>query len=116
VVGQLASPRSFGVEWKFYPRDKEPFVPRTASVCNFALVIEVKSHDPSGVRLDGKVASVRYIRNGRATWECVTEKNRLQMFEFKKYLGRHGLDQIHVQDIILFTGLRESDQPCIRTS
>lgn len=74
-------------------------------------MIEVKSHDASGVRFDGKVASVRYIRNGRATWECVTEKNRLQMFEFKKYLGRHGLDHVHVQDLILFTGLRENDLP-----
>ncbi|HZR75123.1 RNA helicase [Bradyrhizobium sp.] len=111
VIGQLAAPRSFDVEWKFYPRDAEPFVPRTASVRNFALVMEVKSHDASGVRFAGKVASVRYIRNGRATWECVTEKNRLQMFEFKKYLGRHGVDQIHVQDLILFTGLRESDLP-----
>lgn len=111
VVGQFASPRAFDVEWKFYPRDMEPFVPKAASVRNFALVIEVKSHDASGVRFDDKVASVRYIRNGRATWECVTEKNRLQMFEFKKYLGRHGLDQIHVQDLILFTGLRESDLP-----
>lgn len=111
VVGQFASQRAFDVEWKFYPRDMEPFVPKTASVRNFALVIEVKSHDASGVRFDGKVASVRYIRNGRATWECVTEKNRLQMFEFKKYLGRHSLDQVHVQDLILFTGLRESDLP-----
>jgi hypothetical protein len=111
VVGQLAAPRSFDVEWKFYPRDADPFVPRTASIRNFALVIEAKSHDASGIRFDGKVASVRYIRNGRAIWECVTEKNRLQMFEFKKYLGRHGLDQIHVQDLILFTGLRESDLP-----
>ncbi len=111
VVGQFASPRAFDVEWKFYPRDMEPFVPKTASVRNFALVIEAKSHDALGVRFEGKVASVRYIRNGKATWECVTEKNRLQMFEFKKYLGRHGVDQVHVQDLILFTGLRESDLP-----
>jgi len=33
-------------------------------------------------------------------------EERLQMFEFKKYLGRHGLDQIHVQDLILFSSLR----------
>ncbi len=111
VVGQFAEARAFDVEWKFYPRDVEPFVPKTVSVRNFALVIEVKSHDASGVRFDGKVASVRYARNGKATWECVTEKNRLQMFEFKKYLGRRGLDRIHVQDLILFTGLRESDLP-----
>ena len=111
VVGQFAEPRGFDVEWKFYPRDAEPFVPRTVTVRNFALVIEVKSHDASGVHFDGKVASVRYLRNGKATWECVTEKNRLQMFEFKKYLGRRGLDRLHVQDLVLLTGLRESDLP-----
>src|SRR5690348_6132919 len=32
VVGQLAEPRDFDVEWKFYPKDGEPFVPRLARV------------------------------------------------------------------------------------
>jgi hypothetical protein len=111
VVCSLATARPFDVELQFFPRDGDPFGPRNASVKNFALVIEVKSHDASGVRFDGKVASVRYLRAGKAVWECVTEKNRTQMFEFKKYLARQGLDQIHVQDIILFAGLRESDLP-----
>jgi len=111
VIGSFATARRFDVEFQFFPRDGDPFVPRSASVRNFALVIEVKSHDASGVRFDGKVASVRYLRAGKAVWECVTEKNRTQMFEFKKYLARQGLDQIHVQDVILFTGLRESDLP-----
>jgi hypothetical protein len=111
VIGSFTTARAFDVEFQFYPREGDPFVPRSASVKNFALVIEVKSHDASGVRFDGRVASVRYLRAGKAVWECVTEKNRTQMFEFKKYLGRQGLDQIHVQDIVLFTGLRESDLP-----
>jgi hypothetical protein len=111
VIGHFSAPREFDVEWQFYPRDAEPFVPRNATVRNFALVVEVKSHDASGVRFEGTVASVRYFRNGKETWDCVTEKNRLQMFEFKKYLGRHGLDNLHVQDLVLFTGLRESDLP-----
>nr|WP_295238173.1 AAA family ATPase [uncultured Brevundimonas sp.] len=111
VIGRFAKARAFDVEWRFCPRDEEPFVPKQATVRNFALVVEVKSHDASGVRFQNKVASVRYTRHGRATWECVTEKNRLQMFEFKKYLGRHGVDRIHVQDLILFTGLRETDFP-----
>ena len=111
VVGSFATARTFDVEFQFYPREGDPFVPRGASIKNFAWVIEVKSHDASGVRFDGRVASVRYLRAGKAVWECVTEKNRTQMFEFKKYLARQGLDQFHVQDIILFTGLRESDLP-----
>lgn len=111
VIGRFAKAKAFDVEWRFYPRDEEPFVPKQATVRNFALVVEVKSHDASGVRFQNKLASVRYTRNGKATWECVTEKNRLQMFEFKKYLGRHGVDRIHVQDLILFTGLRETDLP-----
>jgi hypothetical protein len=111
VIGRFSAPRPFDIEFQFYPRDGDPFVPRSASIANFALVIEVKSHDASGVRFENKVASVRYIRNGRAVWECVTEKNRMQMFEFKKYLGRQGLGKVHVQDLVLFTGLRESDLP-----
>jgi hypothetical protein len=94
VVGQFAEPREFDVEWKFYPKGEESFVPRRARIRNFALVIEEKSHDASGVRFEDKVASVRYVRNGRPSWDCVTEKNRLQMFEFKKYLSRRGIDRI----------------------
>ncbi|MDH2089143.1 RNA helicase [Rhizobium pusense] len=111
VVGLFDEPREFAVEYKFYPREGEPFAPRQAWVKNFALVIEVKSHDAGGVKFDDKVAFVRYSRSGSSRWECVTEKNRTQMFEFKKYLGRHGLDRVHVQDLILFTGLREVDLP-----
>jgi hypothetical protein len=111
VIGSFAAPRPFDVEFAFHPRDEEPFVPKGASVKNFALVIEVKSHDATGVRFENRVASVRYVRNGRSTWECVTEKNRTQMFEFKKYLSRHGIERLHVQDLILFTGVRESDLP-----
>lgn len=111
VIGNFNPARPFDVEYKFYPRNEEPFVPSSASVKNFALVIEVKSHDATGVRFDNRVASVRYVGSRRSTWECVTEKNRTQMFEFKKYLIRHGVERIHVQDLVLFTGLRESDLP-----
>lgn len=111
VIGSFATPRSFDVEFPFYPRDDDPFVPRNATIKNFALVIEVKSHNATGIRFENCVASVRYTRNGRTTWECVTEKNRTQMFEFKKYLARQGVERLHVQDLILFTGLRESDLP-----
>lgn len=111
VIGTFAEPRAFDVEWKFYPRDGEPFLPKVAKVRNFALVIEVKSHDATGVRFENAVASVRYVRNGQVSWECVTEKNRNQMFDFKKWLHRFGLDSVHVQNLVMFTGLKERDLP-----
>ena len=111
IVGHFSEPRSFAVEYKFYPREGDPFVPRQASVRNFALVIEAKSHDATGVRFDDKVASVRYGRGDRLVWECVTEKNRQQMFETKRYLARAGVTRLYVQDLIFFSGLRESDLP-----
>ncbi|MBL8649646.1 MAG: AAA family ATPase [Sphingopyxis sp.] len=111
VIGTFAEARQFDVEWKFYPRDGEPFTPKSAKVRNFALVIEVKSHTATGVRFENSVASVRYVRNGQPSWECVTEKNRAQMFEFKKWLDRFGLDYVHVQNLVLFTGLKERDLP-----
>lgn len=107
VVGQFSEPREFDIEFKFYPREGEPFVPRRASVRNFALVIEAKSHDATGVKFDDKVASVKYPRG----WECVTEKARQQVFELKKYLARNGVPKIYLQDLIFFSGLRESDLP-----
>ena len=111
VIGRFSDFRSFDVEYAFRPRDGEPFVPRQASVRNLALVIEVKSHDATGVKFEDKVASVRYWRNGVGFWECVTEKNRTQMFEFKRYLADRGIDRIFVQDLVLFTGLKEADLP-----
>src|SRR5262249_1144363 len=111
VIDSFAAARSFDVEFQFYPRDSDPFVPKGAGWKNLPLCIEAKPPDATGVRFDNKIASVRYIRRGKAVWECVTEKNRTQMFEFKKYLSRHDLDHIHVQDLVLFTGLRESDLP-----
>ena len=62
VIGHFSEPRPFDVEYKFYPREGDPFIPRQASIRNFALVIEAKSHDATGVRFDDEVASVRYGR------------------------------------------------------
>lgn len=107
VVGHFSEKREFDVEFKFYPRDGEPIVPRRASVRNFALSIEAKSHDATGVRFDDKLASVKYPRG----WECVTEKARQQVFELKKYLARNGVPKIYIQDLIFFSGLREGDLP-----
>lgn len=107
AVGHFSTPREFDIEYKFYPREGEPFVPRRASVRSFALAIEAKSHDATGVKFDDKVASVKYPRG----WECVTEKNRQQVFELKRYLARNGVPRIYVQDLIFFSGLRESDLP-----
>lgn len=111
VIGTFEEARSFDVEWKFYPRDGEPFTPKSARVRNFALVIEVKSHDATGVRFENTAAFVRYVRNGQISWECVTERNRTQMFEFKNWLDRFGLDNVHVQNLVLFSGLKERDLP-----
>lgn len=111
VLGHFDKPRPFAVEYKFHPREGEPFVPRRAAVKNFMLVIEAKSHDATGVKFEDKIASVRYRRGGRLVWEPVTEKNRQQMFEFKRYLADHGEARVYVQDLIYFSGLRESDLP-----
>lgn len=111
VIGHFSEPRPFDIEYKFYPREGDPFIPRQASVRNFALVIETKSHDATGVRFDDKVASVRYRRSGHQAWECVTEKNRQQMFELKTYLARADITRLYVQDLIYFSGLREADLP-----
>lgn len=107
VVGHFSEPREFDIEYSFYPRYGEPFVPRRAWVKNFALVIEEKSHDAKGVKFDDKVASVKYPRG----WDCVTEKTRNQVFELKKYLARNDASGPYIQDLIFFSGLREADLP-----
>lgn len=107
VVGHFSAPRIFDVEHKFYPKNGDPFVPRAASVRSFSLAIEVKSHDATGVKFEDKIASVKYPRG----WECVTEKAFKQLFELKTYLERAGLPSPYIQELIFFTGLRETDLP-----
>ena len=102
IIGHFAKPRPFDVEYKFYPREGDPFIPRRAAVKNFILVIETKSHDATGVRFDDKIASVRYRRGGRFVWGRVTEKNRQQMFEFKSYISEQGAEPVYLQDLIFF--------------
>ncbi|MBC2653485.1 DEAD/DEAH box helicase [Novosphingobium aerophilum] len=111
VIASFETARDFDPEWKFFAREGEAFTPKAARVRNFALVVEVKSHDATGVRFENTAGFVRYVRNGVESWECVTEKNRTQMFEFKKWLDRFGLDHVHVQNLVLFTGLKERDLP-----
>ncbi len=111
VIGSFREPRAFAVEYEFYPVDDSKFVPRNAYIRNFALLIEVKSHDATGVRFESHLASVRYKRNGKEYWEDVTEKNRRQVFDFKGFLDRSGVRGLYVQNLILFTGLKESDLP-----
>jgi hypothetical protein len=71
------------------------------------LAIEVKSHDATGVKFEDKIASVKYPRG----WECATEKAFKQVFELKTYLARAGMPPPYIQDLIFFTGLRETDLP-----
>jgi AAA domain len=111
VIGHFERARPFDVEFKFHPRDGDPFIPRHAAVKSFILVIEAKSHDATGVRFNDKIASVRYGHGSRTVWEPVTEKNRHQMFEFKRYLADRGVDRVYIQDLIFFSGLRENDLP-----
>ena len=32
VIGHFARPRSFAVEYRFYPKDGDPFIPKTAAI------------------------------------------------------------------------------------
>jgi len=111
VIGSFRQPREFAVEYEFYPIDDKKFVPRNAYIRNFALLIEVKSHDATGIRFESNLASVCYKRNGKEHWEDVTEKNRKQVFDFKNFLGRSGIRGIYVQNLILFTGIKDGDLP-----
>jgi len=111
VIGHMDTPRAFDTEFKFYSREGDSYLPRSAMVKNFLLVIETKSHDATGVRFDDKIASVRYGRGRRNVWEPITEKNRQQMFEFKAYLAERGVKGTYLQNLIFFYGLRESDFP-----
>lgn len=111
VLGSFSSPRQFSVEFEFQGADGSKYIPREAFVRNFALLIEVKSHDASGVQFNGAFASVKYTRNGIAVWEEVTEKNRKQVFDFKKYLESKGIANLYVQNLVFFSGLKENDLP-----
>ena len=111
VLANFENPRQFdpGKAFQVF-NSNERVVPQTAFVKNLALVIEVKSHDPSGVRFEGQSAFVRYTRNGTPYWDPVTEKNRDQMFVVRNALLARGWS-IYVQNLIYFTGLHDKDVP-----
>ena len=107
VVGDLYTSRKFNI-LKDFQSDKSG---KSALIKSFAWVIEVKSHDASGVRFNEQNVEVRY--NGE--YFNVARKNRKQKHCVKNYIERKrngGRARApYLNNYIWFTNLNEADLP-----
>lgn len=86
-------------------------VTNSVRLSSLLLAIEVKSHDPRGVRFEANQCFVRYSRGGIETWHNATEQSISQAHSLKQYLSDSGLNRVFVANFIFFPNLGEIDLP-----
>ena len=86
VFGSLSSPRKFIPNRLVKGSDGKRVGKQPISVKNFVIVVEVKDHDESRVRLVGDNVEVKYVRGASSGWKSATEQNIKQLHSLKDYL------------------------------
>lgn len=71
------------------------------AVYNVAVAVEVKSHSPDRIRLEGNSVSVPYLRNGVTKWHSATEQNDKQLYTLREYFEAQQLSAWVYRFIIL---------------
>lgn len=71
------------------------------AVSNFIAAIEVKDHDPSGVRITGDSVDVRYANGGAIKWSSATAQNVDQTHAIKTYLEHQQVNAFVHRAIIM---------------
>lgn len=104
VVGRLRSGRYF-VPSRAVKDSDGNVVNEKIEVRSFAVAIEEKSHDPSGVRIAGDAVTVRYTKNGRAEWKSATDQNVDQVHAVQGYLANGGAKNVWVYRALVMSGL-----------
>lgn len=78
------------------PEDKRP-----VNIRNFCFVIETKSHDAGGIRIDGDVLKVKYNHG----YHDVTYQSERQKYSLKKYLENEGIYAPRICNFIWLTNV-----------
>tara|TARA_R110002072_G_scaffold13135_8_gene55519 strand:- start:4873 stop:6831 length:1959 start_codon:yes stop_codon:yes gene_type:complete len=104
VVGRLRPGRYF-VPSRAVKDSDGNVVNEKIEVRSFAVAIEEKSHDPSGVRIAGDAVTVRYTKNGRTEWKSATDQNVDQVHAVQGYLANGGAKSVWVYRALVMSGL-----------
>lgn len=76
-------------------------------------IVEVKSHDPEGVRFQGNSVLVRYTDHGRVHWENASDKANRQKGALANYLRSVGLQPPWVSSLIYLRGVPQDSLPTV---
>lgn len=82
-------------------------LPATVRVDSLCLVIEVKDHDPSGVRFEGTHAKVSY----KGVWSSATDQNDQQLHSLRNCLGLRKGEPPWITNLIWFRQIDRADLP-----
>lgn len=87
--------------------DGRVHTPKTVRVRSLCCVIELKDHDPNGVRFIGTTAEVEY--HGR--WHNASEQNEKQLYAVKNYLESHAIQPPWITPLLWLRNVPNSDLP-----
>jgi hypothetical protein len=79
---------------------------KPVTVKNIVLVIEVKDHDESGVKINGDNISVKYSRGNSIGWKSATDQNINQVHSLLHYIRDRGSDA-YVHRCVIMRGLAQ---------
>ncbi|MBA4064859.1 MAG: hypothetical protein C0501_14325 [Isosphaera sp.] len=82
-------------------------LPDDVRVDSLCLVIEIKDHEPGGVRFEGTHAKVTY----KGVWSSATDQNDQQLHSLRNYLGLRRGDPPWVTNLIWFRQIDRADLP-----
>jgi hypothetical protein len=83
------------------------YLPDSVRVDSLCLVIEVKDHEPGGVRFEGTHAKVTY----KGVWSSATDQNDQQLHSLRNYLGLRKGEPPWIANLIWFRQIDRADLP-----
>lgn len=97
VVGRFPDDRAFvRTRSSLTARDHAVVDARQVAVRSICATVEVKEHDPEGVRFDGTRISVRY----REGWHDATAQSEKQKYSLKAYLQLSGISAPWITNLV----------------
>jgi len=107
LIGQFKEGRWITPTRKLRDQANKQIILRRLFIQNILLTIEVKSHDSTGVLIEGLTAKVRYGDK----WHSATKQNEDQKYALLKYLKNSNISLPWVTGLIVFTNLAQSYLP-----
>lgn len=111
LLGKLSSSVSYQPFLEFSRQDGSLEKPKAIFIKNLCLIIEVKDHDPSGIRFVGTKVEVRYFHNSRPKWHSATVQSDRQKYSLINYLKHNHIDTPYIHNLIWLRNIKNIDLP-----